>query len=472
MAGGRPNVVWISLESVRADHTSLNGYDRETTPNLKRIAASDDGVSFSRCYAQSMWTPASTASILTGTHLFRHRVGIDEAENCVLEPELDTLPELLSESGYTTACLSTNAFLSDATGLSRGFDRFHWLRKSRSEIMGRETLPQVLKYLARVGTYGPGFTLDGRQHNLTYVLGELTRQTVTTLSGEEPYFLYVHPSNPHHPYAPPQKYRDKYFEDVELTAEEAVDLSLDVYKSQDSVKSQIANGPDLAEHEWEAIRALYDAEVSYVDEFVGWVFDHVRSTSGETIFVITGDHGDLFGEQGVVGHNLVLDDGLTHVPLVTHGLTDVDHNADQVVQHVDVTRTLASKLGVESEQFQGQNLTEPSDGIAVSQRGRIDLERYRSYNPSFQADRYHEAPLTAVRDERFKLLHSEDRTELVEPPHETTDVSDSYPEARNHLEDILQELLNEMGAATRDGNRRDAEFTDEMREQLSDLGYL
>jgi len=397
---------------------------------------------------------------------------MDEAENCVLDPQYDTLPQLLSQRGYTTSCLSTNAFLSEATGINKGFDNFKWLRKSKSGIFQREMLIPVLKYLTSVRTYGPGITLDGRQHNFTYILGEQTRKTTTSLSDDEPYFLYIHPSNPHHPYAPPLKYREKFFDDIEFTPEEAIELSFEVYESQDAVKRQIANGPDLTTKEWDAIRALYDAEIAYVDEFVGWVYDYIQSMSENTIFIVTGDHGDLFGEQGVIGHNLVLDDGLTHVPMVIEGLSGIEKNTDEIIQHIDVTRTLASELGIESDQFQGQDLTGKSEGFAISQRGRIDLDRYRNYNAAFSLSDFHEAPLSMILDEQFKLLYSTDRVELVEPPEETVDVSSSNSKAYQRLENCLKETLQEMRSSEQTLIDRDAEFTDEMRDQLSDLGYL
>lgn len=471
MNADRPNVVWITLESVRSANTSVCGYERDTTPNLRRIAADAEGVSFPHCFSQSMWTPASSASILTGTYLFEHRVGYDGKAEEPLPPDIHTVPELLRDQGYQTACFTPNSYLSEATGLDRGFDRYH-LFLLRNALSDPETRGPALKYLRRIRTYGPGFSLDVEKHNQTYMMRETLKGWVDSLAaGEEPFFLYTHCPNPHLPYTPPKKWISRFTDDIAYSAEEALELSLAVYADREEMIRRITDGCQFTDDERDALHAMYDAEIAYADEFVGSLFDYVRRVDdGNTVFVVTGDHGDLFGEQGVLGHNLVLDDHLTNVPMVVHGIDGLDAVSDSVVQHIDVTRTVAERAGVSHDQFSGVDLREGAPEAAVSQRGIAHFDEYLDADPAFDTSRYHGEPLTAYRTAEYKYLTSADRTELFALPDEETDVSDRHPDVVARLDERVESTLRDM--QVHDAGGEEATYTDEMEQQLSDLGYL
>lgn len=465
------NLVWITLESVRAANTSVCGYERDTTPNLNRIARTSGGTSFPSCFAQSMWTPASSASILTGTYLFEHRVGYDGEAKEPLPPDVVTLPQLLREQGYRTACLTPNSYLSDATGLDRGFGKYHWLSLG-NVLRERETLLPSLKYLLDVRTYGPGVSLDPATHNQTYIMLETLKRWLGELGSQPaPFFLYTHCPNPHLPYTPPRKWLDRFTDDTALSAEEALALSLETYASRDSMIQHIADGPSLSRDEWAALEAMYDAEISYADEFVGRIFDYVRQLDvGKTIFVVTGDHGDLLGERGILGHNLVLDDRLTNVPMVVHGLDGVEHASGSVVQHVDMTRTVAERLGVTHEQFSGVDLRREVPDFAISQRGIPHFDEYLQANEDFDTSQYHREPVTALRTSDFKYLRSVEKSELFALPDEKTDVSTERADVSDDLEHRLESAIQQMDCKDAAGER--ADYTDSMKQQLSSLGYL
>ncbi|WOY07717.2 sulfatase-like hydrolase/transferase [Halobacterium salinarum] len=168
-----PNVVWITLESVRQDHTSVGGYDSDTTPNIANIAAKSRATSFSHCFSHSLWTPPCSASILTGTYMSSHGLGMDGSAGEKIPAGLDTLPELLSEEGYATACLSPSPYISEATGLDRGFDRF--TRLSAKRLLNAADPMSLIKYALGVRSDGPGFTLNYRRHNLSFIMTEMAK---------------------------------------------------------------------------------------------------------------------------------------------------------------------------------------------------------------------------------------------------------------------------------------------------------
>jgi uncharacterized sulfatase len=191
--------------------------------------------------------------------------------------------------------------------------------------------------------------------------------------------------------------------------------------------------------------------------------------------VITADHGDLLGEYGLLAHKLVLHDALIHVPLVVHGLPELKPRADELVQHVDVMRTLLVLAGADDDHFHGIDLLSgaaPRE-FAVAQRGASvedGLTEIRDHNPDFDGSAFHTGELTALRTHDWKYLASEDRVELFALPDEFTNVADDHPDLRADFEDKL--------AAWREAHAGDdiaaaeADFSVEARRRLADLGYL
>lgn len=162
----RPNVIVYVVDTLRADHLSLYGYERETSPRLEHFA--QDALVYDTAYAPTSWTRPSTASLLTGRYPLAHGA-IKRAD--AIAPDIPMLGELLQAEGYTTAAFSTNVNVLPIWGFDRGFDHFYdidsetWL--ARSERVNEV----VLEHLAR--------------------------------NGKEPFFLYIHTRDPHVPYRPP-----------------------------------------------------------------------------------------------------------------------------------------------------------------------------------------------------------------------------------------------------------------------------
>ncbi|MFB6139868.1 MAG: sulfatase [Halosimplex sp.] len=462
---GLPNVVWVTIESTRADHTSVDGYERDTTPNLRRIADSADGRSFDACFAHGVWTLPSSASILTGTVPTRHDAGM---ESEAIPERMRTVPELFRELGYRTAGLSTNFHASGATDLDRGFDRFGWLsRDTLFDVVGARTLA---KYLAGIRRHSAGFTTDTSKHSTGYLVTDVLKRWLRDLSDDQPFFLYAHYGDPHHEYYPPLPYHDRFLDDIPVDRAREI-----VADHHDRINELIATGCELDEEAWTALKAMYDAEIAYTDELIGELFDRVRERWPDTVFVITADHGELFGEQGMLAHKVVTDDAVSRVPLVVHGLPALTEHSGELVQHVDVVRTLLADLGHRSTQLQGYDLREETRPFAVTQRGakryRKNVDAFTEIEPAFDADRYHDGQLHALRTESFKYLSSDDGDALVRPPDEETDVSGKYPDVAERLRERLETWLETTGRPfTTD--RREREYSGAVKRQMEDLGYL
>jgi uncharacterized sulfatase len=379
--------------------------------------------------------------------------------------ELTTVPELFRDVGYRTACLSRNSHISTATGLDRGFDRFEWLAADTLlEAAGPRSLA---KYALNVRRHSAGLTPDTAKHATPYLMNDIATRWLDDLADAEPFLFYLHYNEPHRPYYPPLPWLDRYTADLDITAQEAADISMDVHRN---LMERVAAGCDLSDREMGALKAMYDAEVAYTDEMVGRLVDAVRErVSEDTVVVVTADHGELFGEHGLLSHRWVLDDALINVPTVVHG-ADLDVADDDLVQHVDILQTLLARAGGDVSQLQGIDLDDRERDYVVAQRSPMDFEGLLGADPEYDTSRFHSDLLTALRTREFKYQTSGERSELFALPDETTDAGDDYPEMAEELAALAESWLADEGAPV--GEAQHAEFDDAMRKQLADLGYL
>jgi len=155
---------------------------------------------------------------------------------------------------------------------------------------------------------------------------------------------------------------------------------------------------------------------------------------------------------------------------VTYGFDDIGENTAELVQHIDVTTTLANVVGCESDQFQGIDLREGTRAYCLSQRGTASLGPYYEHGSDFREELFHEAPVDALRSKEYKFVRSAERAELFRLPDEETDVADTNERESDRLGNELDQLLTNVSRC-REASET-TEFTDEMKQQLSDLGYL
>lgn len=467
-----PTVVWLTIDSLRYDHTSMAGYQRDTTPNMDRIRSSPSGRSFSNCSSHGIWTRPSSGSILTGTHPSRHGLGI---HNQVLPPELDTAPELFGEAGYRSVCVSELTNVGPATGLDRGFDAYDGLVEASKRDLALAHPTAFGKFLASCLRHprasGRSVRTDVKKF-LRTAMPTFTNEIITDRLFEQndsrPTFLYGHYLGPHVPYHPHPAHQERFIDEVDADVREALSTSDRVYGTPERISKTIANGHEVPESDWNALRALYDAEIEYIDRRIGELFDTLESRLDEFVLVVTADHGDLIGERGLVTHRAVVEDALTNVPLVTHGL-DVSGDDEQPVQHSDVMKTLLATIDGDHSQFRGVDLRSERREYSFVQRGAYDWDPYEKHNPDFDSSRFHTPRVDAVRTERFKLVQSEERTELFELPDERSDVSEEYPEKRTELSEWARREVEEFGQPI--VSAEEADLNDRMKQQLADLGY-
>lgn len=459
----KPNLLWITVDSVRHDHTSLGEDTRDTTPAIADIAA--EGQWTAEAVSQGDYTLPSSTSILTGTYPSQHTVGLD---NDSLGDGIATFPEVLREAGYRTACLSRNAYLSEATNLDRGFDRFGCLLSSTLPSLAGPRL--LAKYLWNIRRVSAGLVKDSQRHSTAYLMTEIGKRWLDDFSGEDPFFMYLHYNDPHRPYSPPLPYRDRFLAGSSMSGSEAASLSMDVH---DTLMDRIAAGCEFSDEEMSALTAMYDAEIAHVDDQISSLFEHLRALDlDDTVVVITADHGEAFCEHGMLGHKITLHDAIVNVPLVVHGLDEQLMKTDDIVQHCDIVTTFANIVGASHDQFQGIDLRESTREFAVTQRPSVKqyLEELRDRNPAFDSDQYLAGPVTAIRTGDAKLLRSDEGTQFYDLDDESTDRASERPDSVERLSGLLETWLDEHGDPLDTGG--EAAFSNEMKQQLENLGYL
>ena len=457
-------VLWLTVESCRFDETMGTEAEDQVFQHVSDIAEGTNARSFDRCFSHGIYTRPSVASILTGLYPGYHGAGMDYD---TVPSSIPTVAERFRNAGYATACFSPNGYIGPATDLERGFEDYVYVDSSSlHEVAGYSGLA---KYLLQLRRHSGGYTTDRRKYSLGYLMSEGIKRYLEDI--DDPALLYAHFGDPHHPYAPPLPFIDRYTDDLVVSGKEAREIALDM---SENLFEHVTRGAAFSEREWDAIRAMYRACLAYVDELLGELHEFAREQLDDVVIVITGDHGELFGERGLLPHRLVTHDAVSHVPLVVEGPTGLV-NYEGHVQHADVMRTLLEENGGNTRGLQGQDLRRTTREYSIIQRGKPrteeTIEKLQELNPEYDADWIHRGRLDALRTDQFKYERSESHRRLYELPDESSDIADERVDLALELDDVLNGFLDDI-ERNEEMTRRETEISGQMKERLQDMGYL
>lgn len=301
------NIVLLTFDSLRADHCGFMGYDRDTTPNLDRLA--EDGLVFENAVASGVPTITSMTAVMTGQHSDTSpEIGFssEQREQIASRP---TLAEELSRAGYHTGALSPNPPASSYFGFDQGFDWFEdYLAGDRGVI--ERAWNRVFQRSIQGGAVSTYIRLVRNVIKREEVLRPWEDYYEDIISWcrrtEEPYFLWVLLLDPHHPWLPPTGYQ-------------RWSTRADKYRSFKHYWEMLNGGwePDFDPDVRRRILGLYDDSIRYADAFVGRLLDDLGDD--DPVVVIHADHGEEFGAHGRYGHQPYLTEALIHVPLLIAG---------------------------------------------------------------------------------------------------------------------------------------------------------
>lgn len=287
----RPNIIMIVMDTVRADHLSLYGYQRETTPFLDQLG--QKSLVFEKAFSTSPWTLPSHASFFTGLLPSEHNCTY---ENLSLDAGFTTLAEILKKNGYFTIGWSNNPLLNYSSGLTQGFDRFvenNQLALYTGEILRKAWLNRFPQYVSDNGA-------------------QLTNRTVfrwlNRLSrGQRPFFLFLNYMEAHIPYPrDPKAY--KFFSVPDHAVKKYPSPNWDLYNCEAEQQRQFKANAG----KW------YDGSIFYLDDQLSRVFEQMEKSGlmKNSIIIILSDHGESFGEHNWWGHGVNLYNTELQVPLI------------------------------------------------------------------------------------------------------------------------------------------------------------
>ncbi len=310
----RPNVLFILIDTLRADHLTPYGYRRETSPEIARWLAAG-GTTVETAYSQAPWTLPSLVAIMSGR--YPGEILGDPVESFALPKEVPSLAERFAVAGYATAGFLGNPSLHQGNGFARGFGTFY-------------TPPPVP---ASMDLHGGGLTDRALSWLGAHAGG-----------AERPFFLYVHFIDPHDPYDSPELKNGVSSFDPGYHGKIGTNWIHGIYTGRLAL--------DDPARDLQHIEALYDSEVHYADSQVGRLLAALPpEVLANTLVVLTADHGEELFDHGGWKHGQTLYDEQIHVPLFFRwdGKIPAGRRLPGVVRLLDLAPTLAAAIGAKAD---------------------------------------------------------------------------------------------------------------------------
>ncbi len=310
----RPNVLIVLIDTVRADHFSCYGYERNTTPHIDSLA--EAGTLVLNCHGQASWTLPAMTTILSGVSPVEHGAGRGNGDFMGVAADLPWLPLSFHREGYRTAAFFNVMFMNEDFGFHRGFSHFDCQGVASGNSL-RKAGPTVDNFLTWLDSTDQGV----------------------------PFFAAVHFYDPHIPYTAPKPWCDLYT-DPDYSGEYNSSWGAGVIEMTRVNNGTVVPSPEDLNN----LIALYDGEIAYTDSQTGRLFQELRNRglAENTIIVVAGDHGEEFLEHGGIEHGRTLYQETTHVPMILSGPGFNGGNTiEQRAAQLDVAVTLANAARID-----------------------------------------------------------------------------------------------------------------------------
>jgi len=323
----RPDVILVSIDTLRADHLSSYGYARLTSPFLDSLAK--DGTRFAHARSNSPWTLPAHLTVLTGQLPTTHQVTDD---HLALDPSVPVLPEAMAAAGYATGASVATLYVSRKFGFDRGFGFFddHGIDNERDNLRGTVVATDVISDAV---------------------------EWIEGLEAGQPFFLFLHFYDVHYHYDPPPPF-DTQFDRAPAKGDRRFK---NYYRHKKKPLTDRQRAHQIAQ---------YDESIAYVDAQLAALHKRLADAGRAQRWVVTADHGEEFGERGSWGHAHTLYAEQLRVPLIVSGAglpAGVVVKAAVGIQ--DIAPTIASWVGTEgSLASDGIDLNGAMGGEAVPVR--------------------------------------------------------------------------------------------------------
>lgn len=423
----QPDIILISVDTLRSDHVGSYGYGRDTTPNVDRLA--DNGILFERAVSQAPWTLPAMASIHTSLYPSQHGA---TGTNKSIAPEVSTLAEALKEEGYATAGFISHLLLTPQYGFAQGFDVFDGSNAKPHDAITSENLTRLALEQVNVPR-------------------------------EEPLFLWVHYFDPHVAFMAQPEHDFTQGYEGELSGQLVSSALL-----EERIPVLEKMGPADRATEIGYVTDLYDGEIAYTDHWIGVLIDGVnKNSSRPKMILFVADHGEYFMERGRFDHSRDVYDELVHVPLIISGTIDDRLRGTTVLDAVEtasLAKTIMVIAGQESIFFQGVDLLGVARGTVTAPTVVFSEGSY----PGFTE------PKVSAESDGWKLIHNaeEDDYELYNLEEDPEELYNLY--GTDQGLNMTSRLMPEVSEYARrlSGEAPIVELTTSERKQLENLGYV
>jgi arylsulfatase A-like enzyme len=437
----RPDILLISIDSLRPDHLGCYGYSKPTSPVIDKLAA--EGVRCASAVSSTSWTLPAHAAMFTGLVDSTHGL-VDNGLR--LGDEHRTLAEVLKENGYRTAGFFGGPYLHPTFGLAQGFEHY----QSCMTALPDAATGEAIRGLSQSDVDPSHADITGPR-----TVKEFERW-LEMPKDARPTFAFVHLWDVHYDYIPPPQYAKIFDEDY------TGKLDLRNFSTNPAIH------PNMDPRDFRHMIAMYDGEIRSTDDVVGQLLDALRARGRleNTLVIVTADHGEEFFEHLGKGHQHSLWEELIRVPLVFHWPKQLKPGSvvpDQV-RLIDVMPTILTFAGVEKQPLvQGRDIgpllagraLEPAPALCELLVDQIDLRVLRTNErKAFRNAPSHKTGVfDLVSDPReTKVLHDEPATRLLA---ELEKEIARAIEARKHIGEGVREI----------------DVDAEMKQRLRALGY-
>jgi arylsulfatase A-like enzyme len=455
-----PNIILIVMDTVRADHLSLYGYERDTTPNLRNFA--EEATLYLHAIASSNTTLSTHASIFTGLYPRQHGAYMKPPEypyGVPLSANFDTIAEILSREGYSTMAVTSNyQYVNPESGLAQGFQYFDFRKPIRFLMRGpafylRAAVYEIFREIS------PRYAFDKVYKNAEEINTQVFGLLDKSIKIRRPFFLFVNYMDAHNPYLPPHPFDLLYpGKDHSFTYKDYEGLWIDIMKQKRTIT--------ISEHG--QLISQYDGAIAYLDYNIGQLIERLKELEiyKKSLIIVTSDHGEAFGEKSLLGHGVSVYQNQIHVPLIIkYPEIAVNRRLNQLVSSIDIMPTILNILDrKQPDMVHGcslENITQLPDRVIMS--AHYSNERILQLHPRFaRVER-------ALFSGKLKLIKSTGgKLELYdcwEDPNEEIDIIRKSSKSRE-LQERLDKWLEEFEELP------SPPLNKKMLEQLKSLGYI
>ena len=483
LAAVPPNVLCVVMDTARADALEPYGAPPGSTPVLAQLASA--GTAVPSAYAAASWTLPSHAAMFTGLLPRATGIGLTEASPADAHDRMHSLsdrvmPEVMRREGYRTGGVTTNLWVSERTGFSVGFDDFVEINTGRQGKIRNPSLRARAQWAKEIVRS----EVDDGAARAEAVL----RDWIDDLDTGQPFFWFVNLIECHSPYLPPRPYND-----LSVTGRLQAGFEARRHLTLEAIWKACISDFDVPDAALARMRHLYERSIRYMDDWLGRVLEALerRGVLDDTIVVVTSDHGENFGEAGLLAHCFSLDDRLIHVPLVVRGPHE-SIDLDRLTSLVELPGLIARLAGVEGHPWNG----DLPEGIALSQLDPPVIasdpratDVARDWELDDDAFERLTTPFVSATDGARKLIRRKGRDLLLDlgsdplelnprdllrdpPPDDDVEAIDRLRRALDHPAMAATGLEPATVGATPERPAATQEETEDLEERMRLLGYL